>query len=387
MELNEKYKQWDEVFWKYFLVPSSNPLVENGTNIPFAVVNIKNGLGNTGDGTINIANLLTYLWISGKNNTIHPIDIDDCLDTLIRLEVGAFLYYKNAFPYLFQTEDEFQEGFFIRDDIDKSKASWGSYRMLQTLSNEDPCHSPFTSQDQVWNLNPILSYIMTDETIKEGVREKAREIGYGMNDYIYRNGYTIYNPYLSYINHMVGYLPSFNLGMDERRNDRKEHFKPNIKVKRGANNWYYSGGTKACRDAFYNGCKDYSHSLRTFLYRGIIAFLDKVYEPIYRMFTKKDFKHNSYYCYGATSGIWYSKNFEKTVLKKFNKSLKGAEGKREELFQPINVPYVLYKNKEVDLEGLKSYLEKYPAFDENAENVDSPIEALILYEYYKSFGN
>lgn len=384
MTIEEKFKEWDDVFWKNFIYPNTKPLDYNGSNIPFASVNMTNGLGNTGDGTINLAYLMTYLWISEKNKTYHSITIDNCLDTLIRLEINAFLYFKKAFPHLFTTEDHFHNGFFLRDDIDMSKVSWGNYRMLQTLSNEDPCHSPFISQDQVWNLNPILSKIMTDNLLSDDIREKAREIGYGINDYIYKNGYTIYNVYLSYIVHMISYLPNTNLSMEERRQDREENFKPNIKVKRGANNWYYSGGTKACRDAFRNGVCGYKSSLRTFLYKCTICFLDKLYEPVYRLITGHDFKHNSYYCYGAASNIWYSKNYKKNFLNKFNKSLKDAKGNREELFQPMIAPIVLYETEGVDIDGLKAYLEKYPFFDENETNVTSPIEGLILYEFYKN---
>lgn len=387
MELKDKYEEWNEIFWRYFITTSKNAgdILENGANIPYHSITWDNKLGNVGDGTINLAKLMTYIYISNKNGVIHPINLSDCLDTLYRLEKNAYNYFSDAFPHFFtdsNVKDKiYSQGFFVRDDIDEHKVSWGNWRMLHNMLNEDPCHSPFVSQDQVWNLNPILSCIMLDESLDNEVRLKAKDLGMRINGYIKNNGYTIYNPYLSYINHMFSYLPDFDLSLIERCTDRMMAFKPNIKVKRGANNWYYSGGTKAGYDAFEKGKKDYSHTFRTFLYRGIIFVLDKIYEPIYRLFTKKDFKHNSYYCYGATSGIWYSKNYVMNFLKRFNKSLEAPQGGYEELFQSNIAPIVLTEGKDVNLEGLETYLDNYEAFKAEGTIYD-PLDVLTLYQWY-----
>ena len=65
--------------------------------------------------------------------------------------------------------------------------------------DEDPCYSMFVSQDQIWNLNPILKVLADEGSIL------AKELGYDINSYVSDNGYTIYNPYLSWINHYYHY--------------------------------------------------------------------------------------------------------------------------------------------------------------------------------------
>ena len=389
-EIEDKFTEWEILFWDKFIVPSKNAKEENGTNIPVAQIYSSTGKGNTGDGTINLANLMIYLWIGGKNESKYPIDLIDCLYTLRRLENNAYEYFKEAFPHIFNDSDKeniYIEGFFVRDDISEDNVDWGNWRMLHTLSNEDPCHSPFVSQDQIWNLNPILSKIMLDNELDETTREEAREIGYAINNYVKANNYTLYNPYLSYLNHMFSYLPPFKYNTNQRHQDRLKKFKPDIKVKRGANNWYYSGGTSAAWDAFREKKFDYHHNFRTFLYRGIIFCLDKIYEPLYRLFTNSDFKHNSYYCYGATSGIWYNKNYEKNFLKRFNDSLNEAKGDREEIFESYIAPLVLKDNEDVDVEKLGEYLYLYPKYDETSSTIINPLEGLILYEFHKYLTN
>lgn len=84
--------------------------------------------------------------------------------------------------------------------------------------DEDPCYSMFVSQDQIWNLNPILKVLADEGSIL------AKELGYDMNSYVSDNGYTIYNPYLSWINHYYHYCPTFNedkLKPWDRVEDRK----------------------------------------------------------------------------------------------------------------------------------------------------------------------
>ena len=386
-EMEEKFAEWESILFDRFLVHSKNALKDSGCNIPMSYISSSSGKGNVGDGTIHLANLMTYIWIGKKNGKTFPIDLSDCLNTLKRLESKSYEYFKESFPHLFNDNDKgsiYKEGFFVRDDIDGDKVDWGNWKMLHSLVNEDPCHSPFISQDQVWNLNPILSKIMLDTSIDEYIRDEARRIGYSINDYIKANNYTIYNPYLSYINHFFEFLPPFNYNLAQRVQYRLKKFKPNIKVKRGANNWYYSGGTSAAHDAFRNNKFGYKHNLRTFIYRGVIFFLDKIYEPIYRLFTNSDFKHNSYYCYGATSGIWYSGNYADNFLDRFNKSLKGRKGEREELFESNIAPIVLYGNDKVDKESLGEYLYKYPKYNESDSIIYNPLEGLILFEFYKN---
>lgn len=399
MAIDDKFKEWDGIFWKYFVtVPDKEKgetaLETKGTLLPVTTFHWECKKGNTGDASINYAKMLIYMWLCNKNGTenalvVPPVTLDEALDVLPRLENSAYEYYANAFPYLFEDGEHFYKGFFVRDDIDKDKVVWGNWRMLHTLDNEDPCHSPFVSQDQVWNINPALSAIMLDEElVPSNTRVTAAFLGYKINDYLASNGYTIYNPYLSYIKHMACYLPDFDLSVYERQLDRENHFKPDIKVKRGANNWYYAGGTQACRDAFEMGKYDYDHTMRTFLYRGAIFFLDRIYEPLVKLFTGNDFKHNSYYCYAATSGIWYNKKYKERFLKRFNKSLEEAVGDPEELFEGFIAPIVLMdKTDEVDMEGLERYLDNYPSFQvgttEAEDAIHVPIEAMILWQFWR----
>lgn len=91
---------------------------------------------------------------------------------------------------------KFEKGFFLRDDIHSEDASKFGLTKISSgytngieLKDEDPCFSPFTSQDQIWNLAPILAYLADDGF------EEARQAGYDMFEYVIRNGHKIYNPY------------------------------------------------------------------------------------------------------------------------------------------------------------------------------------------------
>lgn len=63
--------------------------------------------------------------------------------------------------------------------------------------------------------------------------------------FIIENNHTIYNPYYSQLHHIWTYVPTFNedkVKPWDRVEDRNKHFKNTIKVKRGANNWYFAYG-------------------------------------------------------------------------------------------------------------------------------------------------
>ena len=367
----EKMLHYEQIFWRDFIN------TEKGTPgfcIPVLKrdYNTESGDINVGDGTINLALLVALLSVTDDA----PVGYSDCLDTLERLGDKAYEYFNLKFEFM--DIPDYSGGFFVRDDYDykTQPIAWGSYKMLETLESEDPCNSSFTSQDQVWNLNPALCYIMENDP---SLRSRAMKIGEGINSYIADNGYTIYNPYLSYIRHFFNYLPSMNekkVAPWERQQDRKDHFKLTDKVKRGANNWYYSGGTSACLQTFRNGEKTYKKGLRSLLYKIEIAFLDKVYEPVYRFFTKSDFKHNSYYCYGACSGIWYG-NYKKRFLKQFESHIKKGE-----LFEPNIVPFVISYSDLSDeaKKSLELYFDNLYDFQESGV-VESPLENLIVWKW------
>ena len=367
----EKMARYEQMFWRDFIN------TEKGTSgfcIPVLKrdYNTESGDINVGDGTINLALLVALLSVTDDA----PVGYSDCLDTLERLGDKAYEYFNLKFEFM--DIPDYSGGFFVRDDYEykTQPIAWGSYKMLETLESEDPCNSSFTSQDQVWNLNPALCYIMENDP---SLRSRAMKIGEGINSYIADNGYTIYNPYLSYIRHFFNYLPSMNekkVAPWERQQDRKDHFKLTDKVKRGANNWYYSGGTSACLQTFRNGEKTYKKGLRSLLYKIEIAFLDKVYEPVYRFFTKSDFKHNSYYCYGACSGIWYG-NYKKRFLKQFESHIKKGE-----LFEPNIVPFVISYSDLSDeaKKSLELYFDNLYDFQESGV-VESPLENLIVWKW------
>ena len=377
MTIEEKMLMYEQIFWRDFINITKNT---PGFCIPVQQVTYDQSLSPhcfyVGDGTINIALLIALLSVIDRDNA--PVGYDDCLETLHRLSDKAYSYFSEKFDFI--DFGDVVNGFFVRDDYDykTQDVSWGSYRMLETLDNEDPCHSPFTSQDQVWNLNTALCYIMV--TDKE-LSSEASRLGSDLNEYIKSNGYKIYNPYLSRIRHFFNCLPPMNerkVAPWERQSYRDEHFKLTEKVKRGANNWYYSGGTSACLDTFNSGKKTYKNTIRTFLYKIEIAFLDRIYEPLYRLLTKKDFKHNSYYCYGACSGIWYG-DYKKRFLQQFEKHIKDGE-----LFEPNIVPFVIDYSELSDnvKKYLDSYFEKLPSEIEPGV-LSSPIENLIIWNWMR----
>lgn len=245
MTIRDKYFGWKDIFFDRFVhccnEKSDQP---QGSNIPLAKINFDNKTGYVEDGTINIAELLQYLWINNKvyGCEYAPIDISSALQTLIRLTENAKHMFEDQpgvydmIPYRgFFLRDDFLSGKDYSLDLDKIVSGMGGWYG----EDEDPCYSMFVSQDQIWNLNPILKVLADEGSIL------AKELGYDINSYVSDNGYTIYNPYLSWINHYYHYCPTFNedkLKPWDRVEDRENKFKMTDKVKRGANNWYYSGG-------------------------------------------------------------------------------------------------------------------------------------------------
>lgn len=362
MDIDEKYAGWKEIYFNKFF---------SSTKMPAESIN-SNGLV-MGDGTINLAELMQYLYVCKLLNTDTTISIEDCLKTLNTLVSKAKEYYADKFDFL--TFPEYN-GFFLRDNCED--AYTGAMKSLTTLENEDPCFSPFISQDQVWNLNPILMAIATCDLCDDDTKTAAADFGYNINAFIKDNKYKVMNPYLSYINHYFTYCPDFDITPNTaRQEDRETNFTPDIKVKRGANNWYYSGGTKSCVDAFKGQSKAYTATFRTFLYKCIIFTLDKLYEPLIGLFGHS-FKHNSYNCYAATSGIWYNSNFAKSRAKKTNKQLK----KKGEFYN-WNTDFLAGDHDTIDWDLVKEWLENYTEPDEDATSIDSPIEYLVVYSWYQ----
>ena len=398
MTTQEKVDVIEKFFYdNYIDIPIGNGLKyleDTGTCIPAQTIRIKDNkvdYVNIGDGTCNLAYLMTLIWTKGKcnngSNFQAPITIAHCLNTYYRLEETAFkLFEVNWYVAQYGLEP----GFFVRDDINGGNIK-SSFKMLITPIDEDPCHSSFVSQDQVWNLNLILAQLA-----KEG-NDRARLIGLDINNYIAKNGYTVYNPYLSKLMYFHTYCPTFNedkVAPWDRQQDRAINYKPTVKVKRGANNWYYSGGTKAAVKFFSTisptgGLK--FNSLREVIYKGIVFVLDRIYEPVFRAFTGSDFKHNSYYCYAVTSGIWYNSKFKRRFINKFNKSIKTAG--TGEPFEWNIAPFIVGSSNTINVSDLYNYL--IPLIDKwyNIANdfnngkiangvYSSPISMLVLWYMY-----
>lgn len=238
MTIRDKYFGWKDIFFDRFVhccnEKSDQP---QGSNIPLAKINFDNKTGYVEDGTINIAELLQYLWINNKvyGCEYAPIDISSALQTLIRLTDNAKHMFEDQpgvydmIPYRgFFLRDDFLSGKDYSLDLDKIVSGMGGWYG----EDEDPCYSMFVSQDQIWNLNPILKVLADEGSIL------AKELGYDINSYVSDNGYTIYNPYLSWINHYYHYCPTFNedkLKPWDRVEDRENKFKMTDKVKRGEN--------------------------------------------------------------------------------------------------------------------------------------------------------
>lgn len=121
MTLSDKYFGWKDIFFDRFVhccnEKSGQP---QGSNIPLAKINFDNKTGYVEDGTINIAELLQYLWINNKVYRCEyaPIDISSALQTLIRLTENAKHMFEDQpgvydmIPY---------RGFFLRDDFSSGK--------------------------------------------------------------------------------------------------------------------------------------------------------------------------------------------------------------------------------------------------------------------------
>ena len=366
MGLEDKYEAWRELYFSRFV--SAGDAANQGANVPVERVS-----GETrtyaGDGTVNIAHLMQYVYASDLLGEEQPVTMAACVGTLERLSAAARDYFAGKFGFLSFPS---YPGFFLRDDL--MDVTCGAWKSLTTLDDEDPCFSPFTSQDQVWNLNPPLMAVALSEMYAPEVRSSALALGEAMNGYIMDNGYTVYNPYLSYVAHYLAYLPPLSKSIADRRTDREEAFEPYLRVKRGASNWYYSGGTKACHDAFSRGGRDYGHSLRTFLYRGLALILDRAWEPLLGLFGGT-FKHNAINCYAAASGIWYNGRFAKSRARKTNKWLKKKGG-----FYNWETDFLAGDHDTIDWDLVGDWLESYPEPDTGGE-MDTPIEFLCVYQW------
>ena len=274
-----------------------------------------------------------------------------------------------------------EPGFFLRDDIDHTMASkfklnkiWTYYISSIERINEDPCISPFVSQDQIWNLVPILAQLSDEYDL-------AKSLGYEITKYVVKNKHTIYNPYYSAIYHNWTYLHIFE-PISARIDERNKKLKYNIKVKRGANNWYFAYGFKKAFNKFGGDSHTFWSSI---WYKPFIFLADRVYHPYICKWFKLPVKNTSYYSLAVTSGAWYWGDYESRIVKKFNESLEKSLKEGTELFMPQLV-FLTSKKNEVNLNLLGEYLDKYLEPD-TTDWMGSPLEFMLLYNHYKLLKN
>ena len=386
MTIKEKYSKLKDIFFKDFIVATEETTCR-GTNIPASkrVKSPNTGLKILywGDGTINMAEYLHYLLMESLlgdktcNNKILW-----CLKSLQRLSTSAYEDEKMKNPKVYFVREK---GFLLRDDI--SSSSCGLFDAIKIesgysngieLENEDPCFSPFVSQDQIWNLLPSLS-LLIDVFKGQEIGNLAKEILHDILSYVSDHGHTIYNPYFSALKHFWTYLPSMNtekLKPWDRVEDRNNHLKYTVKVKRGANNWYFAYGFRKTLKKFVPEAK--LNGFMTFLY-GVwyipfIFLADRVYSPIVTRFGVKR-KDNSYYCMSSAGDVWYAgrKNYLKRVCKKFNED-------KEYAFPALAECLKQEKWQYIDIKALEKWLNDYE-FDENS--LESPVKFLTLSCYLK----
>lgn len=364
----DKYNRIKEVFYRDFVYDSS--YTEQASCIPLS--SVKNGAGWVGDGTINLAHYLQFIYTEMVLGSKTEDDVRNSILVLTRLADTTYdLFFNNNKGIYFK----FEKGFFLRDDIHSEDASKFGLTKISSgytngieLKDEDPCFSPFTSQDQIWNLAPILAFL------SEKGFEEAGQVGYDIFEYVIRNRHKIYNPYYSALLHHWTFLPDMDTDKVkpwDRVSDRNKNLKYKVKVKRGANNWYFSGGFRWAFKKFGGKCSTFWHCL---WYKPFIFLADRVYHPYVCKWFGIKVKNNSYYCLGSTNEkSWYGPKFRKRLVNKFNKSLEGGE-----LFMPHLV--FLHGCEDVDRSSLESYLKEWE-WDE----VNSPIEFLTLCNWYKIF--
>lgn len=388
MELFKKYEDYKGLFYSYFIFRGNGekePYNLSGTFIPAAQVRFSKGvstLADIGDGTINMAEYLQYLYACGLNGEDVQQEIENTLLSLKRLSKGCYEYFTKNNPNIYFNEEA---GFFLRDDIkDDDADNFHSARIRSGFSSgiqrieEDPCFSPFVSQDQIWNLLPILS-VLGNNDICNGFT--ATVIYADILNYVIKNNHTIYNPYYSALKHNWTYL-NLDTPYNDRIRERNAKLKYDIKVKRGANNWYYAFGfRKSFDEVSMIKCNQFKTFLYSLIYYPLIFCADKIYFPFMEKVFGMAPKDNSYHCLGVSSKKWYTgrKRFLKHLIKGYKDkgrytNVMFLEAIRQGKLKDIPITYVV------------DYLNNYPDPVEDG-NMSSPLQFMTVYQYYQYYIN
>lgn len=409
--MEEKYEEYLNAFFDSFIFLDKDG--ENEPCMPGHFIPGSQIINRTlfiGDGTINMAEFAQFLFVRTLlNDDELPTELMlDGLDvTLDRLSNGAYEIYKGLgtdvcdfYPQNLKLSKD--QGFWLRDDLESvasfafegvDKIESGYSGSVAGTTYEDTCYSPFISQDQVWNMCPIIPVIQ--EFLGNNFWDN---VTLSLKNLVER-GHTIYNPYLSKIMYFATYL---NIDTDfySRQEEREKDFQEKgykVKVKRGANNWYFAYGfRRALKEIDPDLYKDTANGFKTFLYKlwyiPFIFLADRVYYPIATKLFGVQEKCNSYYCLATTSGVWYGtkKGFTKRLIKRFNKSLEKA-GKYGTPFSWHLVFLQLRKYPQyidrVDWDGVKSWLQGYSMRRDTGTTVErnNPIAWLTVYSWSKYF--
>lgn len=376
MTKEEKYKEYKELFYNNFIYDSDFHAI--GSNIPLAKVNFDSMTGEMEDGTINLSLYIQYVYTCVKLGELNVSELEKVLSTLRRLINRCYDIFSIRFPNIYFKKEP---GFFLRDDVSSILASRFNLKSIRTgYSNgierieEDPCFSPFVSQDQIWNLVPILYYLSKDY-------EQAKELGKDITEYVVKNKHIIYNPYYSALYHNWTYLHIFE-PYCERINERNRKLKYSIKVKRGANNWYFAYGFRKTYNNFGGNSKTFWSSL---WYKPFIFLADKLYHPYICKWFKLPVKNTSYYSLAISGNAWYNNKYEDRIVKKFNESLEKSLKDGSELFMPQLV-FLTSKRKNININLLGKYIEQYPSPSKSGI-VSSPLDFMLLYNNYRLLKN
>lgn len=368
----EKYNDYKDLFELNFIYKGDPE--KDGTNIPLCKVNYDNMSGEMGDGTINLSLYIQYVYTRYKLGEVDKSEVENTLKTLKRLIDNCYKLFVYKCPNVYFRKEN---GFFLRDDVDSSMAINFHLNDIRTgftsgieRIDEDPCFSPFVSQDQIWNLVPILAFLSKEF-------ELAKELGKDITEYVVKHKHVIYNPYYSALYHNWTYLHIFD-PYEERIPERNSKLKYNIKVKRGAYNWYLAYGFKKTFNKFGGDSNTFWSSL---WYKPFIFLADRIYHPYICKWFNLPIKNTSYYSLAVAGDAWYFGDYEQRIVDKFNKSLES----NEELFTPQLV-FLTSKSMNVNLNLLSNYLDNYPE-PTTKGTMNSPLEFMLLYNYYRLLKN
>ena len=352
MDIKQKFNRYEELFFSDFVRFDTNA-EKMGRNIPFEHVRYTKGFpvfAYMGDGTINMAHYFQYASAIGDTLTD-----DVLLETLDRLVSTAADVCKSK---------SVVKGFLLRDDA--SVAVFKDMFAQEIMSgysgafehvNEDVCHSPFVSMDQLWNLLPVI-----------GETTFMREC----LEHLLNNGGTLYNPYYSKIYNDWTYC-NLKVAFPHRIKDR-ESAPMKVPVKRGAYNPHLLYGFIRHYKLFFDGELKLKYQwFYKMLYNLVVGASEFLIYPILVKFMPV--KNNSWHCFYVASEKkgWFGKR----MVSKFNKSLK-----RFDLTPDFWHLAFIYDEKLVDYKALEAWLKAYPEPVNNG-NQTTPLVYMTLYSYYK----